>query len=321
MLGDACWFIPRFTAQRDPTLLSYLGLQGEENREKLANAFLRPTTFRDYCSEVSPSRCLDEDYDSVNGTARRPPKDKSEYDRMYIQGVYKGHFRKTADNNCTEFPETCTGHISDYRCGWSSAAEQNLYHLGIGLKSTGKEPGSNGYKYSQLTEIWAAANETKSNEMMRWWTPEALSHTFMGTDAEFQKVSLPLPTQECVKHRVSAQDRCSSDWQVRVGDPRGACGHRMHNVGRVLSTTIQPLSNNPNQPEALWSPAYDVLKTFTVSELQIGEIFQFWLKTGGDQLGSDPREAVCSWLVENLELVESMIPLTYPRTIQEDENL
>ena len=34
-LGDSRWFVPKFTAKKDPTLVSYLGLSGEETREAL----------------------------------------------------------------------------------------------------------------------------------------------------------------------------------------------------------------------------------------------------------------------------------------------
>ncbi|CAB9531373.1 unknown protein [Seminavis robusta] len=57
MLAQESWFVPKFTAQRDPTLLSYLGLQGDDNRQKLADSFKRPTTWHDYCEEVSRDNC------------------------------------------------------------------------------------------------------------------------------------------------------------------------------------------------------------------------------------------------------------------------
>ena len=79
------------------------------------------------------------------------------------------------------------------------------------VASDGKEPGSFGYSYSQLVEIYAAANATKSNLMINWWTPEAMYSTYLGTEAEMQRVVLPSPTQECIDHRIETIDRCEFD--------------------------------------------------------------------------------------------------------------
>lgn len=100
---------------QDPTLLTHLGLSGEANRRKLAETFLRPTTWKDYCDEVSLNQCQTPD-----NVTLRAPVDESEYDRFFMEGVYKGHFRKTDDNDCDKNPTTCTGHIADYPCGWTS---------------------------------------------------------------------------------------------------------------------------------------------------------------------------------------------------------
>jgi hypothetical protein len=112
ILGQEGWFTPKFTGQRDPTVLNYLGLQGEENRQKLADMFLRPTTWKAYCEEVSASNC------TVPGeVARRGPHDASEEERMFVEGIYTGYFRKTEENDCERFPHNCTGSIVDYPCG------------------------------------------------------------------------------------------------------------------------------------------------------------------------------------------------------------
>jgi hypothetical protein len=141
--------------EQDPSLFSYLGLQGEENRRKLAELFLRPTTWKDYCEQVSPTRCLVPDQVAAQG-----PQDEWENDRMFVQGLYTGHFRKTEENDCDKYPLNCTGHIADYPCGWSSHVLQQTHHLNIPVKSSGSEPGAEGYSYSQLKEIWAAASPT-----------------------------------------------------------------------------------------------------------------------------------------------------------------
>ena len=60
--------------------------------------------------------------------------------------------------------------------------ESVLYHLNIALESDGQEggnPGKGGYKYSQLVEMWRAANATRENLMIMFWTPESLYNEFM----------------------------------------------------------------------------------------------------------------------------------------------
>lgn len=87
---------------------SYLGLQGEENRRKLAETFKRPTTWGDYCQLVSINNCSTPD-----DVAQRAPIDAKEMDCMYMKGFYTGYFRYTDENNCTKNPTTCTGHIAE----------------------------------------------------------------------------------------------------------------------------------------------------------------------------------------------------------------
>ena len=147
-LGQTSWFIPRFTGVRDPTLLTYLGLSGEANRRKLAETFLRPTTWKDYCNFVSPTNCQTPDT-----VAQRAPADETEATRMHVHGLYTGHFQATEENDCDKNPTTCTGHIVDFPCGWTSFVKQQTHHLNIALESSGEEK-SGGYTYSQMTEIW-----------------------------------------------------------------------------------------------------------------------------------------------------------------------
>jgi hypothetical protein len=157
VLGQEAWFVPKLTGTRDPSLMSYLGMQGEDNRRKLARTFLRPTTWVDYCEQVSLDNCT-----SPDSFSQRAPQDESEYERMFVDGLYTGHFRKTFKNRCDINPN-CTGHIADYPCGWTSYVSAQVYHLQIALEGDGKEPYCNGYSYDQLVEIWHAANATKSN--------------------------------------------------------------------------------------------------------------------------------------------------------------
>ncbi len=161
MLTEQKWYIPKFTAIRDPSLTTIYGLAGQKNRQKLAETFKRPTTWKQYCDEVSLNGCATND-----GVASRPPIE-SEEDSMFSEGSYIGHFRFTQANNCTGFPnsETCTGHFTDYPCGWNSQAPIQIFHNQIALQSDGENDSRGGYSYSQLVDIWRAANATKENVM------------------------------------------------------------------------------------------------------------------------------------------------------------
>jgi hypothetical protein len=103
VLAKESWFVTAFTAKDDPTVVSYYGLMGEENRQKLAGMFKRPTTWREYCELVSTSNCSVPD-----ATAQRYP-DEDESTKIFSEGLFTGHFRFTEANNCTQWPTNCTG--------------------------------------------------------------------------------------------------------------------------------------------------------------------------------------------------------------------
>jgi hypothetical protein len=54
-VGEISWYIPYTTARRFPAFTSYQGLVGQ--RQLLAQIFRRPTTWREYCYEVSLNLC------------------------------------------------------------------------------------------------------------------------------------------------------------------------------------------------------------------------------------------------------------------------
>jgi hypothetical protein len=114
-IGEEFWFVPKFTAERDPTLTSYLGLAGEKNRRKLAETFKRPTRWGEYCQGVSQLNCTEPD-----SVAIRAPIDSIEADSFFVPPHYFGFFQNTSKNDCGANPLNCTGHIIDYPCGWTS---------------------------------------------------------------------------------------------------------------------------------------------------------------------------------------------------------
>jgi hypothetical protein len=301
--------VTKFTVEKDPSLSSYVGLQGDEHRKKLAETFLRPTTWWQYCNEVSIDGCATDD-----GIASRPPAAADgENDRMFVEVLYTGHFRATDKNDCVKHNATCTGHIADYPCGWTSPVVGQLYCLNIALESNGAEVGSGGYTYQQLVDMWHAASATTSNLVMYWWKPEALYQEFQGTDAEMQRVSMPVPTQKCVKSRVSAEDRCSENLQVRVGSPEGVCDDPPTQIGKLIAGSLYNIIHAPTVSDAVRSPGYDVLDRFSISELQPREIFDYWGNT------TSPREAVCQWAADNVDYLKTFIPRTSPRELREED--
>jgi hypothetical protein len=172
------------------------------------------------------------------------------------------------------------------------------------------------YSYGSLVEIWSAANYTKSHVVGHWWSPEILYQTFLGSDAELLRVSLPLPTQECVDSRIAPEDRCSEDFATSVGDPLGACDEPPHPLQKVIASSLYQLSNDPDKPEGIQSPAYEAVKAYQISDLQIGQIFDYFFAINKNW-EYDPREAVCEWVVENYDTIREFVPRTHPRVFQD----
>ena len=170
-VGKGSWYVPSFAADRDDSLVSFYGLRGEENRHKLADAFRRPTTWMEYCEEISDSNCTEPD-----GTAARYPSEEEEESYFAGPGSYVGYFRLTEANNCTLNPTTCVGHIIGPPCTWSTNVDGQLYWNNIvGIAPDGPVEPNGGYNYGPMIEIWRAANWTKSNVvsnlcMVRRWT-------------------------------------------------------------------------------------------------------------------------------------------------------
>lgn len=159
-LGQSSLFIPKFTAENDPSLLNYFGYMGADNRRKLAETFKRPTSWIDYCQMFSTTNCTEPDT-----VAQRPPTTSDEDEMFFREGLYTGHFRKTAKNDCDQYPMNCTGHVNDLPCGLYSPVVSQIYHLDIALEPNAYG-GALGYKRTRLAEIWRAANATKSNVAM-----------------------------------------------------------------------------------------------------------------------------------------------------------
>ena len=130
---------------------------------------------------------------------------------------------------------------------------------------------------------------------------------------------MPTVTQPCLENLVSEADRCSVDEEVRVGHPAGSCDDPPMVLQKVIGSSVERVTKDPYRPYELHSPAYDVLRDFSITGPQIGEIFNYYFELGKDPDNYDLREATCRWFVDNYGFMESFIPSGYPRTLQEDE--
>jgi 7 transmembrane sweet-taste receptor of 3 GCPR len=304
VLGQETWFITKFTVQQDPSLAIFLGLQGEEKRQYLADTFLRPTSWHDYCTQVSPFNCS-----LPNNVSLRAPVTDDERLQFYNWPNYMGHFRKTEENDCDLYPTNCTGHIADFPCHWDSFVGPQLHYLNIALKSSGPEGPAEGYPYARLVEMWKAANATRSNLIMYYWTPEALYQQFAGTDAEFIRVAMPPPSQKCQEARRLETDQCNPDFQKRIGSPDGICEESTKNLFKLL---VGNLYESDLVEESIRSPAYEALQLFQMTELQLGKIFDYKREE------PTPRHAVCRWIVQNLDSFQTFLPRSYPRLLRDE---
>lgn len=273
----------------------------------MAESFLRPISWIQYCDNISETNCLSDD-----GVASRRPANEAEENSFFSRGSYAGHFRPGEKNNCERYPLNCTGHIADWPCGWSYSVVQTAHHLNIAVVSDGQDP-IGGYTYSQLTQIWDAANATKSNVLMLWWEPDILYQRYLGTDAEFTKVVLPPPTQRCFNEQVQGT-KCDKSIETRRGESEGACSFADQVLSSIVSVAVQSMHSELSSE--LQSPAYEALMNYRISELQIGQILNYWMESGIDNFGFDPRWATCRWVVENIDRVMAFVPPSHPRQVE-----
>ncbi len=306
-VGKGSWYLPRFTAERDDSLVSFYGLSGESNRRKLARTFLKPTTWLEYCEIVSTNNCSTPDATAVHFP------NEGEQNKYFDAGSFKGFFRVTPENNCTINPDTCMGHIVGPGCTWSTNVDSQLYWNDIKLKPDGPVLPNGGYEYPSLIEIWRAAAATKSNLVFWWWRPEALVEEFHGTDSQFQQILLPEATDICARARVDTDARCSEDIMERRGSSEGACDQEAHALQKIVSKAFA--EETLNQPLVARSPSLDLIKAVKITDLEINHMLRKWIALGVDPYGNDAREAVCGWVVENIDHLLDYIPKGYPKQL------
>ncbi|CAB9514541.1 Receptor-type guanylate cyclase gcy [Seminavis robusta] len=322
-LGYQSFYVIKYTAQNDTSLNSYLGMGGEQNRRKMAETFPRPTTWSEYCDQVSPTNCQTPDE-----TATRPPATEEEKGYYFLQDGYHGHFRYTEQNDCDRYPLYCTGFFADLPCGWGSYASQQLYHNKIALASENPHDPAGGFNPTYMRQLYAAANYTQNNLMVYWPDLTILYHAFMGSPAEFTRVVLPEPTQECLEARVDPGKRCgrndgTSTFEELVGEPKGACNAMTTSLKKVIGTALYDISFDPDTPEALWSPAYDVIHNFQITGPKLGQVLKSMSRRlpfkDDETYGLVLREATCEWAAENVDFLRSFLPPSHPRVVQDED--
>jgi len=298
VIGRYGLYIPFFTVMRDLSLLHFIGLQGEENRRKLAERFLTPTTFLMYCTTISISNCT-----ITDDIVTRPPLDELEGQQFHVPGVYSGHFRKADSNDCEKNPTTCVGHIVVPPCSWSTYTETQLYWQEIAMASSGPLEPNGGYSYGQMLQIYTAAAETESDVIIWWWEPDRGFSIYEGTNAAPQRVALPRPTMECNLYRESDSiQRCSDVLEDRLGaESTGSCDQDTIQLGRLYSTGFQTATETDDMITR--SPALKYLEKVIMPQYGGIKLLSEWSTQAeaGNYVGA--REGVCSFVYKNLDVL------------------
>ena len=91
-----------------------------------------------------------------------------------------------------------------------------------------------------------------------------------------------------------------------------------HSLQKIVASGLRKHTEATSYP--LRSPGYQTIKNLKISDLEMNKILKRWISRGVDTYGYDTREAVCSWVVENIDDIMNIIPPTYPRTMIDGRN-
>lgn len=301
-------YLPIKTGRNDPTLDTYLGLQGEKNRKKLAETFKTPTNWGEYCN-LTYSSCQVGD----NVASRQPTLE--EEGSYFVKDLYTGHFRDDYSTNCTLNPN-CTGNIIAPSCSWTNYVESQMYWNNISLLSRGPLSPNSGYTYSQMLQIYSAANATNSDVMFWWWSPEVLLSTYRNTEYALQRVALPQPSRECTDYRVQGNiDRCHASVEVRRGaEGTGSCDYEPEVPTKLFSMGFRTATDA--DPELIRNPAFDLMKDFLLPLFPITTMMELWDELRKSREYEDPeREGICRWVYENIDFLIEFVPDGYSSEI------
>jgi len=151
--------------------------------------------------------------------------------------------------------------------------EAQLFWNNISLESDGPLV-NDGYEYDRMVQIWRAANATQSHVMLLWLSPSVLVEEFRGTNYQFQPVILPviLPdaTVQCRAARITTEERCSPDINVRRGNMVVACDDYVQSLQTAVASSLRRLLEESS--EVRRSLAYQAILNLNVSQLDMNEI-------------------------------------------------
>jgi hypothetical protein len=180
------------------------------------------------------------------------------------------------------------------------------------MESDGPDPVTHGYPPEQVQEIMLAANETKSNLMLYWYNIEPTFLSFLGTDSEYIQVDMPTPSQKCYDSRP-VEFSCAMTLKERIGKADGICADEEVILKKLMSSSAYEMSSNSSKPVATLSPAYGALDSFTISMIQLNDMFGYFQRNTTNT--TNPRDAICSWAFDHMEYLKSFIPNSYPRVV------
>ncbi|KAL7545423.1 hypothetical protein ACHAWF_008772 [Thalassiosira exigua] len=226
-VGSDGWFITKSTLLKEPSLGTHYGMQGEKNRQKLAQIFKRPTTFKEYCILVSTTKCTIPD----NTTTRPPAKDGSEDSFSLFRAFTRATFvllKRMIVTIRNVQVTTWTLHVDGKTISTSRAIIS--------------------------TSPWKAGTMS----ILKW-----LSYGML-------QIILPGATQECQDNRVTPQKRCDANATEfdLFGVKEGACGTAPIGLKKVSVANMQSTIEEHRDPRMRMSPAYEIYKSFGMTELQ-----------------------------------------------------
>lgn len=132
---------------------------------------------------------------------------------------------------------------------------------------------------------------------------------YSGSEYEFVPITLPRATKTCINNLVTLDERCSADYEVQIGAPEGVC-----DVGAVKNVMLSTVEQCNDDNEGSCSPAYQALKNYELSQLDIQQFYQY----RDEDPNNDMRHAVCRWFKENLDVIKDVVvPKSYPRVPQQ----
>lgn len=137
---------------------------------------------------------------------------------------------------------------------------------------------------------------------------------------DYIKVSLPETSRECLENRPEAKpNRCGAPRDVLIGDEVGSCGYNTHTLEKYFARSFRERS--VEAPVAVRSPGHQLVRNVQLSDIDLTEMMVHWATRGVDKWGYDPREAVCSWVANNLDgglNLRHFLPPGYPREVVEN---